>query len=186
MRHLNKTENAKNTGNTEVREILHSQKSQKGFTLLELIIVISIWTILIAAATQFIWHTTNNAVRIRNEHNALEQARIAVDMLTVNLQMADNITLRTDNSGMLADLELRPRNDNTGNEYYGFLYDFSSRILRFGHRTTQEVALNISEVRLEVSEDNRTITIIVTADVIDSDRQITLTNAVDIRYKTLR
>ena len=165
---------------------MNSKKSQKGFTLLELIIVISIWTILIAAATQFIWHTTNNAVRIRNEHNALEQARIAVDMLTVNLQMADDILLITDSSGMFARMELRPRNDTSNNNYYGFRYDFSDKILRFGAGTTQEVALNISEVRLEVSEDNRTIIITVTADVIDSDRQITLTNAVDIRYKILR
>ena len=152
-----------------------------GFTLLELTAAIAIWMILLAGASQLLLSTAATTARLVDRQEALESARVAVDALTVNLQMADQIILRTNSYGMLRDMSLRQIDPNGSRHWYDFRYGAIYNRLEFGNN---ELASNLSEVRITLSDDRQLIFITVTT----SERlgePITLTGTVDIRYKDL-
>ena len=162
-----------------------------GFTLIELVMAIAVWMIFMAGATHFIWYTARTSAEIKARQNLLENARVSVDMLTVNLQMTDDIVLTTDHDGMLRFLRVF-QIDPRGNDHrYTFRYnrDLPASATRFrrlemGNRGTyNELASYISEVRLIPSENRQLIQIIVTATDENLEESITLESAVDIRYK---
>lgn len=160
-----------------------------GFTLLELTAAISLWIILLVGASRLLWYSTHVSTDLIARQEALENARVAVDALSVNIKMADVIDLHTID-GMLRQLDLRQiRPDGTTNNYR-FLYDSSLpswrelyNRLHFGN-LGNPIALHLSAVKLELSEDLNIIHITVTTNE-RLGTPITLSTSVDIRYKTL-
>ena len=152
-----------------------------GFTLLELTAAIAIWVILLAGASQLLLSTTATTAKLVDRQEALESARAAVDVLTVNLQMADRIILRTDSAGMLRDLSLRQIDPSGTPHWYDFRYGRIYNRLEFD---TNELASNLSEVRITLSDNRQLIFITVTTSE-HLGEPITLTGTVDIRYKDL-
>lgn len=167
---------------------------KSGFTLLELVVAMSVWMIFMAGVTYFVWHTSRSSSVIMVRQNAFENARVAVDMLAVNLQMADDIVLRTDPDGMLRYLSVNQICPQGSEHFYNFRYnrDLSAAATRFQRlemgggtgirRAYNEIARYLSEVRLVVSADRQLIHITVTASA-GLEEPITLGSAVDIRYK---
>ena len=157
----------------------------QGMTLIELVVAIGVWSILIFGAAQILMHTTQSSVDIISSQSAHENARAAIDALTVNIQMADEIILQTHADGMLRHLITYQLNPNRVRTYYTFSYDAFAppnaarfRVLQYSRNN--ELASDITEVRLRLSDSGYFIYITVTA-----DNEITLTGAVDIRYKEL-
>ena len=162
-----------------------------GFTLLELTVALGLWMLLIAGVSMVLTHSTRAAASMLARQEAAENARVAMDALTVNIQMADVIDLRTDPDGMLRSLRLRQVGPQQGRiETYQFNYDgdlspYHVRYnrLHFG-RGGNELASHLSEIRLTLSANREILYInIVTCE--NLSEPITLTRAVDIRYKSL-
>ena len=160
-------------------------KSDQGITLLELVVATAIWMILLLGASQLIVHTARVAAYVSVGQDIHEHARVAMDSLIVNIQMADEIEIWADPDGMLRRLTLHQINPMELREAYTFTYnrnanptDASFRRINFSG--TNELASFITEVRLVVSYDSKFIYLTVTAD----DR-FTIQSTVDIRYKEL-
>jgi prepilin-type N-terminal cleavage/methylation domain-containing protein len=159
-----------------------------GFTLLEMVVTMAVWILLLAGASHLLLHTSQVSAGVLARQEALENARAAVDALTVNLQMAEEIVLLTDSDGMLRRvswLQVSPRGLP---EWFEFRYfpdappgTAQHNRLNFGNN---ELASHLSELRLTLSADRRLIHITVTSDE-SLGEPITLTSTVDIRYKIL-
>ena len=164
-------------------------KFKKGFTLLEVIVATAVWMILAVGASHFLWYTSQQSTNLLSGQEAFENARVAVDALTVNLQMADEIILNTDADGMLRHLSLRQINPGDRIHWFEFSYDINAlpgttRYNRLEFGGHNELASHLSEVRLTLSNNRQLMHITVTT----SERlgnPVTLTSAVDIRYKRL-
>ena len=164
-------------------------RSKGGFTLLEMVVVVAIWMILLVGASRLLWYTTQISTGLLASQEALENARAAVDVLTVNLQMAEIIILNTDSDNMLRYLELWQVTPENRSDWYVFRYDRNAipgtpgyKRLNFGG--FNELASHLSEVRLALSANRQLIHITVTTDE-SLGKPITLSGTVDIRYKVL-
>jgi prepilin-type N-terminal cleavage/methylation domain-containing protein len=68
---------------------------KRGYTLLEVTVALGIWLIL-SAGVFFIWqYAANASTRIITRQNAFENARAAMDMIQMNLQLSDVAYLDT-------------------------------------------------------------------------------------------
>ena len=160
-----------------------------GFTLLEMVVAIAVWMILIAGASRLLWYTTHTSTGLLARQEALESARVAVDALTVNLQMAESIILHTDSDGMLRRLSLLQVAPTNNPAWFHFYYDRNApygtpkyKRLEFGGHN--ELASNLSAVKLILSADHSLIHIAVTTDE-RLGEPVTLRSVVDIQYKSL-
>jgi len=171
------------------------RKKRGGFTLLELIIALAIWTILTASVIQIVGYTSRSTARIIARQEAFENARVAVDSIVVNLQLADEIELYKDANYMLHRLRTRQDNTFTRNgahrHWFTFMYDQYAwpgssmyKLLAFadGGTAANALATGITGVWVEHSEENNWMTVTVTAGD-NLDIPITLTGKVDVRYK---
>ena len=164
-------------------------KSDKGgFTLLELTVAITLWMIVLVSATQMLLHVSRASYTVMSRQNKLESARIAIDKLETNVQMADEIILITGPGHMLRHVTLYQI------DYKGDRHDFQFRFdatlpyydtrhgrLEIGSNNVfNEVSSHLGEVRMIMSEDRRLLHIIVST---DEDDPVTFTSTVDIRYK---
>jgi len=165
-----------------------------GFTLLELIIALGLWAILISGVAGAIWHSNNSATQLANRQNSIENARVALDTLTVNLQMAEEIFLDTTQSGRLRLLRAyqaspdrcpalvhencNPRNCIGGFRRHGYEFRFNPSNGRLNFGAHNELASNLSEVKLVQNGDFIHITIIT-----EDTEPITLYTVVDMRFR---
>ena len=161
-----------------------------GFTLLELTAAIGLWMLLFAGVSMILNHSAGTTSSMLARQEAVENARVAMDALTINIQMADEIELRTDPDGMLRRLALRQISPLGRPETYEFIYDgdLSPYHVRYNRLHLSgpgnELASHLSEVRLTLSADMGILHISITT--CDSlGEPVTITSAVDIRYKFL-
>lgn len=168
---------------------IHNAKSNTGgFTLLELMIAVAVWIILLTGASRLLWYSTNVATGLIAQQEALENARVAIDALSINIKMADGITLNTHSDGTLIQVELRQIRPAThenpgGSRSYAFSYARGSNTLNFSGPGNQ-IAYHLSAIKLILSDDHELIHITVTT-CESLGEPITLTTSVDIRYKNL-
>ena len=171
-------------------------KSNDGFTLLELVIALGLWAILLSGLAGAIWHSSHNATQLANRQNAMENARVALDTLSVNLQMAEAIFLDTHPNGRLRLLRTyqaspdrcpalvhencNPLNCIGGFRRHGFEFRFNPSNGRLNFGGHNELASHLSEVKLEQIGDFIHITII-TDDTFSE--AITLHTVVDMRFR---
>ena len=181
---------------------MKNAKNRRGFTLLELVIAIAIWMMLTASVIQLFGHTTRETARIIARQDAFENARVAVDSLVVNIQLADDIELHIDAGNyMLHTLYLWQDNNfiTTPTERHRFVFMFDQyalpdedgtsmyqRLVFTGTpiNTGNALANGLTSVHVEYSEEYDWITITVTAGN-DLDYPITLTGKVDVRHKVV-
>ena len=151
-----------------------------GFTLIEITAAVAIWMVLMAIASQLLISSSRASADLTIRQDALERARVAVDTLVVNIQMADQITMRKRPDGMLRDLIPGPINASPN-----FQFTFTANQLRFGGHN--ELASDLREVWVTPCFDTDLMFIIVYVDL-ENDEYIRLTSTVDIRHKevTLR
>jgi len=84
---------------TMAEPILDEIVYKGGFTLIELLVALGLWAILLSGIFAMQWHTSNVSGRLVDRQNAMENARVAVDMLAVNLQMSERFVIDIDASG---------------------------------------------------------------------------------------
>ena len=167
---------------TNSKKLPARNRYNSGFTLLELTAAIAIWMILLAFASQMLLNATRTTTSLVDQQDALERARVAVDYLTANVQLADRIELTNWPNGMMRRLNLHQICLDRGPHWYRFRYGFLQDGLDMNYN---EIARNLSEVRITFSDDRTLMFITVTSDTADDSITITLTGAVDIRYKNL-
>ena len=139
-------------------------KSRKGFTLMEVTIALALWLIL-SAGVFFVWqHSAHSGMALLEQQSAFENARISMDALIMNFQMAQTITLQTDNNDILQLLTLTQRDPQGRLHDYRFYFDVNAaegtakhHRLEFG--TNNEFAANIAEIRIIHNADHMQITI---------------------------
>jgi len=164
------------------------KKRAAGFTLIEATIALAIW-VMLTASVLLVWHHVSNRTNaLLARQNALENARVAMDALVVNIQMAYSITLYIGPGFDLRELALASYDTGGGPHTYRFF--FNSRLLptattfrrlNFGG-PGNELASNIADVRVQPMMDKRHLRITITT---GCEYPIVLESSVDIRYKHL-
>ncbi len=156
----------------------------KGFTLIEAVIALAIFSVISVGAFQVWRYASGDSLSTLARAEAFENARAAMDALLINLQLADEITLKTNANGNLTKLTLREL-DPEG-RYHDYVFDYypsapkgasKYRKLDFGYN---EFASGISEVSLTENEGLLLITVSAGA---EAAKPITLESAADIRHK---
>ena len=165
-------------------------KRKAGFTLIEAVIALAIWMIL-SVSVIFVWqHVSSRTSALLARQNAFENARVSMDALIANLQMAQSITLYVVGDHYVLRQMTVPGIDANG-RVNNFVFDFDCRLtsaatryrrLEFGEN---ELASNIAVVRVRpigVRGHERHINITVET---GCEFHIVLEGSVDIRYTNL-
>ena len=162
-----------------------NKTNNSGFTLIELIAALGLWVILLSGIFVVQWHSARVSAGLTDKQNAMENARVAVDMLAVNLQMAERFQLNTDAAGNLSSLrlyQLRPdacpqfSHENCINCIHPYVFNYLTFLRRLNF-SGNELASGIDATRLIFCEDTKLMHISVTAD------DFTLETWVDLRFK---
>ena len=172
---------------------MKKKKTSAGFTLLEAVIALAVWMIL-SLSVFFVWqYTAERSNALIERQNAFENARMAMDGLIMNIQMAKEIQLlKWPNSDILRRLTVTQLYTSRDGNQRIHNYDFTFFInttptgnptrhhrLIFG---TQEFASNIRTVWIIPINDNQTMHITIET---GCEYPIFLEGSVDIRYKRL-
>jgi len=145
---------------------------KKGFTLLEVTIALALWLIL-SAGVIFLWqYSTRMGQNLIARQNNFENARVAMDGLLMNIQMAQEILLitdsRLDEENVLRHITLTGLTPGGALHGYQFHFDAAAvkcvgamyRRLSFARQVgtavpTNEFATNITMVRITYIEGSR-------------------------------
>jgi len=156
---------------------------KSGFTLLELVVALSLLMLLTIGAAQLLQQGTAVSTQLLDRQEAMEQARTALDSLVIHLQLADQIqTFQTQPSGRLTILTTRQINPSGVPWPFSFTlgYDAGTSAYRLNADGGQMRAQFLDEVQLV--RDGDLIFVTVTASLNQSG-PVTLTGVVDMRYR---
>ena len=155
----------------------------KGVTLLEAVVAIAIWMVFSAGLFFFWQHVAAGSAGLVNQQNAFENARIAMDGLVTNIQLANEVELVTHPGDVLRTLTLRQLNPR------GNLHSY---VFRFNHLVV-DGSPNQHRLLLGNNEFARGVKMIYITHVAGSHMDITietpcdpplvLKGSVDVRYK---
>jgi type II secretory pathway component PulJ len=153
----------------------------------EAVIALALWMLLAVGASQLLTYAVGQSAAYAERQELTEQARIAADALSVNIQLADevNITLAPDNT--LRTMTLYQYDTSGARAPYTFTYNNTSPWLASYRRLElggNEMAARLSQLRLYPSADGEYVEITVTAE--GGGATVTLSSVVDTRYKILR
>ncbi|MCL1845820.1 MAG: prepilin-type N-terminal cleavage/methylation domain-containing protein [Defluviitaleaceae bacterium] len=151
-------------------------RKKSGFTLLELVIALSLWMIL-SASVFFVWqHAANAGADMLGQQYAFENARITMDVLLVNLQLARRVEIVQDGE-ILRTLFVW---QYSLADPYQIHFIAPSAIVTIGQRLGGNTfATNIASVRLEYLHESRVrVTVVSTC-----DEAIELVGSVCVRGK---
>jgi len=161
-------------------------KRKAGLTLLEAVIALALWGIL-STGVFLTWHHISRASQeIRASQSAFENARVAMDALIMNMQMAWDIELITGTNDVLQRLTLWERDPQGRPHAYRFYFDINAlpgqaKFQRLEFGTNNEFAANIAVIRITYVENSRMNIFIETG----CEFPVTLTGSVDVRYKNI-
>lgn len=163
-------------------------RANKGYTLLETVIALAVWAVLAITAAGMLAYTARANMRLTESSLAFENARVSLDALSVNIQMADTIVLETDHNGVLRQLTLTERAPNGSPANYIFYFSKTAQPgeakyhrLEFG--LNDEFASHIETVKLVYADDGYIAVTVTTDDTLGEP--LTLTASVDARYKNV-
>jgi hypothetical protein len=155
----------------------------KGFGLLEAVIALALW-LLLSAGVFMVWHfSALSGTGKLERQNAFENARISMDALIMNFQMAKHITLDTDENDVLSRLTLRQRDPQGNLENYNIHFRTNTRRMYFGQpHGGNEFASGLAEIRIIYTHGKRMcITVITACD--EPNEPIVLEGSVCVRHK---
>jgi len=163
------------------------EKTSKGFTLLEALVALSIWMI-VSLSIVLIWqHTSRHSHALINRQDAFENARVTMDALLVNTQLAYRIVLRVEGDFILQNARLYQIDTGGSLHPYEIIFNYRLRPgTEWHHRLRtggQEFAHNIARVQMRpigTQPDWRRMEITVTT---GCEYAITLEGSVCIRNK---
>jgi len=160
-------------------------KSKKGFTLMEATIALALWMILSVGVLLTWHHVSQSTAALRAHQSAFENARVAMDAIIINVQMAERVEVINDNNGIMRELIMWGLNPQ------GELHPFTLRLPNFEYSHLRfrrlefpnpgnELASNIAEIRITYIEGSR-LDIFVKSGCYPAP--IELEGSVDVRYK---
>ncbi len=119
----------------------------KGLTLIETVIALSIFMIITLSVSHMISFTSSQLERIHTQSEMLESARIAIDVLSLYTKSADSVEIKADAQNNLHSIKLM-----YGSELHQFSYNsaLSSNDPKY-HRLDfggNELASNIASIKL--------------------------------------
>ena|GEM_PF-663569 len=157
------------------------KESSKGFTLLELTVALALWAIL-SMGVFFVWqHAANAGADMMEQQYAFENARITMDALLMNLQLARQVEIGTDGD-MLRTLYATQLETAIATNVYEIHFIAHDEIVTIGQRNAANTfATNIAAVRLEYLHGNRMRVTVVSA----CNEPITLTGSVCVLGTTV-
>ena len=176
---------------------MKKKKTSAGFTLMEAVIALSIWMML-SLSVLVIWqYTTDRTTALIERQNAFENARITMDTLLINIQMARSIEVEVWRDYTLRRITLAQINPDGNPHNYSFFFDVSARrtdtwysMLQIGYfrpsnpnnrQGRNEVSRGIAHIRVEPVNGRRMYITVKTS----CENPIVLNGSVDIRYKGL-
>jgi type II secretory pathway component PulJ len=164
---------------------MESTKRDKGLTLIEALITVAIHIIVAAGMLQIWQYTSERTLSIFDTSNEFENARVAMDALLMNIQLADEITLETDDDGTLRVLTLVELDPYKAKKAYVFKYNGDASLnaaiyhkLVFGDNSSNELASHIAELKITKSSSYLNIKIIT-----DGEAALTFESSTSIRNK---
>ncbi len=80
----------------------NQNKNQTGYTLVELLVYLSIVTISVLVFTTFVFNVTKNSARAEMKQELQENARVVINRLTQNIRQADGIDVANSTFGVAA------------------------------------------------------------------------------------
>jgi type II secretory pathway pseudopilin PulG len=171
---------------THVNTYLHTNKHKKknhGLTLLEAVIALALFLILLAGVF-LVWnYSASSSATMLERQSAFENARVSMDALIMNIQLARRIELRTNSNDVLQRLILNQRDPSGNFRNYVFHFDANAEMLIFAESETpnasNEFASNISEIVIVYADESRMDITITTA----CPEPIVLQGSADVRYK---
>jgi len=161
-----------------------SRKTKGGFTLLEAVIALGLWVILMGGIFLLWHHSAASSVRMLQQQSAFENARIAMDALKMNFQLARRFELTTNADGVLESLVLNQIPPTSSGSWHDFRFDFDItrspdsvryQRLEFGGN---EFASGLAEIRIVYAGERVEITVIT-----GCDPPIILHGSVCVRFK---
>ena len=163
-------------------------KRKAGFTLMEAVIALAVWMIL-SVSVIYMWHHVSNRTNaVLERQNALENARVAMDALTVNIQMAKSVRLEVGPRNDLRNLYLMSLNPAQNLHEYRFIFDYRLTAshdrfqrLQIGSYSNH-IAYYIYIVQIELADNNRQLDVMITT---ACEHPVILKGSVDIRNKYL-
>ena len=164
---------------TNMKNCTLSYKS--GFTLLEAVIALAVLGILAMGLTTVFASTSHASLAVIAAQDVFENARIAMDGLLVNIQMAEKIELKTGPGDTLQELRLTQHPAPTPPYLFKFDRDIPEgevkhQRLEFGGN---EFASKIADIQITKTHPNRMQITIISG----GETPVTLTGSADIRYK---
>ena len=152
---------------------------------MEAVIALAVWLIL-SVSVIYMWnHVSNRTNAVLARQNALENARVAMDTLTVNIQMANEIRLEVGPDFSLREMDVTSLDPQQDVHTYRFIFDYrlTSASPRFQRMQlgsyANHIANYIHNVQIRPDHHRRQLNITVTT----ACMSIVLENSVDIRYK---
>jgi type II secretory pathway component PulJ len=156
----------------------------KGFTLIEAVTSLALWMIL-ALGLMSIWqYTSRVSTAVIARQDRFENARVAMDPLLVNIQLAEFIRLEIDRDYVLKQMTLRQRNPEGHLHNYIFYFNVNAlpgeakhHRLEFG--LNNEFASHIKKVFVRRESESYFSVMLETAD------DYILHGSADVRYKEI-
>jgi len=165
-------------------------KKRRGFTLIEAIIALAVWMIL-SVSVIFVWqHVSNRSSAVMERQNALENARVAMDALIINIQMAQELRLDV-RYGTFVLRRLVAYGYGYDDVINDFTFNFNCRLrpvapnyrrLLYGNN---ELASNIAEIYIRPVGERYHETHILIKITTGCEYPIVLESSVDIRHTQL-
>lgn len=165
----------------------------QGFTLLETIAALGLFLIITIWVTNLLLLSAKLSSGLMARQELLENARIAMDFMTTNIAMAEEITLSKRTDGTLNKLSLKET--DSGGVLHTYVYQYDSSLsdnhVRY-HRLEMggnELASYLASVRVEIDVEQNTISVYIrTDDRLQPDGKkmtepVELTGSVRIKHK---
>lgn len=165
--------------------------NKKGFTLIEIIAAIFIFSLVALFAATAISFASNNFNRLKVRSELREEAWIALDFLTTQIKLANGYDISYRSGNTLRQLDLYTSLTEGAPEHnYIFRYDRGKSKLDFGGINdyapggVNQLSSNISSLSIIIDDKTEIMHISVTAE--DGKESLTLNTSVSLRYKELR
>ena len=181
--------------------MLQILKNNNGYIILETVISMAVFALVLFSATSMLVFASNASFRIHVHYELSENARIAMEFLTMQIKEAQGIELQTSENDTLDMLWLH-RNLGTANEHittFRYINEPERNWLMFGGRqpnanfdTTQELARYIANIKMILDEERRLLHISITTDTtiqntsVELLEPIVLNRTVDLRHKLIK
>ena len=160
-------------------------KHAGGYTLLEAAIALAVWAVLTAGVCSALLYTTRVSAGVIGRQQSFENARAALDAITVNIHMAYAVRLETSSDDVLKQLTLTEIGPGGIPRDYFFYFNQhaapgSAKYHRLEFGLNDEFAAHIETVVVKQT-GGRLIVTVRTDDELGPP--VTLTGSADARYK---